>query len=353
MSCTHEELLDGFRGCLLGGAVGDALGGPVEFLSREEIERRFGAQGITDFALAYGRLGAITDDTQMTLFTAEGLIRAAVRYANRGICNPASVVHHAYLRWLKTQGEKPSARVGMDGWLSELEALWYARAPGNTCIWALREATRFGTPADNDSKGCGTVMRTAPVGLLLTPERAFGLGMELSRLTHGHPTATLSAGFLSALIAELVQGRTLPDAISAATDLLRTHSNSQESLQSIEKAQTMALQEPDVPAAIERLGGGWVAEEAVSIALYSVLSTRSFRDAVLRAVNHSGDSDSTGAIAGNIAGLIYGVDAIPVSWLEGLELRDEITAVADDLLALREETLALEDESTSRRYPGW
>ena len=115
----------------------------------------------------------------------------------------------------------------------------------------------------------------------------------------------------------------------------------------------MALQEPDVPAPIERLGGGWVAKEAVSIGLYSVLSIRSFRDAVLRAVNHSGDSDSTGAIAGNIAGLIYGVDAIPVSWLEGLELRNEITAVADDLLAVREETLELENESTWRRYPGW
>src|SRR5215469_1142760 len=97
-----------FRGCLLGGAVGDALGAPVEFMSYANIVREFGPEGIRDFAPAYGRLGAITDDTQMTLFTAEGLLRAYVRGCLKGICHPPSVVHHAYLRWLITQGENPS-----------------------------------------------------------------------------------------------------------------------------------------------------------------------------------------------------------------------------------------------------
>jgi ADP-ribosylglycohydrolase len=241
----------------------------------------------------------------------------------------------------------------MDGWLGQIKALWSARAPGNTCISALRRATRFGKPAENDSKGCGTVMRTAPVGLLMPPDRAFDLGMELSRLTHGHSTATLSAGFLSALIAELIEARPLADAITAARQRLRIRPDSDEILQSIEKARMLVEQEPGIPADIERLGGGWVAEEAVSIALYSVLSTRSFQDAVLRAVNHSGDSDSTGAIAGNIAGLIYGADAIPSRWLKCLELREEITAVADDLLALRQGSLDLESNETWTRYPGW
>jgi ADP-ribosylglycohydrolase len=71
-------------GCILGGAAGDALGAPVEFMKRSEILARFGPQGIRDFAPAYGRIGAITDDTQMTLFTAEGLIRAWVRGLDRG-----------------------------------------------------------------------------------------------------------------------------------------------------------------------------------------------------------------------------------------------------------------------------
>jgi ADP-ribosylglycohydrolase len=351
---NRDQTLRGrFHGCLFGGAVGDALGASVEFLSRTEIERRFGSGGITQLEPAYGRLGAITDDTQMTLFTADGLIRAAVRHAKRGISDPTAVVHHAYLRWLTTQGEEPSADAGMDGWLGQIKALWSARAPGNTCISALRRATRFGKPAENDSKGCGTVMRTAPVGLLMPPDRAFDLGMELSRLTHGHSTATLSAGFLSALIAELIEARPLADAITVARQRLRIRPDSDEILQSIEKARMLVEQEPGIPADIERLGGGWVAEEAVSIALYSVLSTRSFQDAVLRAVNHSGDSDSTGAIAGNIAGLIYGADAIPSRWLKCLELREEITAVADDLLALRQGSLDLESNETWTRYPGW
>lgn len=71
--------IDRIKGCLLGGAVGDALGAPVEFLEWAAIRNTFGAQGIVDYAPAYGRLGAITDNTQMMLFTAEGLLRAYVR----------------------------------------------------------------------------------------------------------------------------------------------------------------------------------------------------------------------------------------------------------------------------------
>jgi ADP-ribosylglycohydrolase len=96
------------RGCLLGGAVGDALGAPVEFLSLAGIRRQFGPEGIRDLVPAYGRIGAITNDTQMTLFTAEGLLRAWVRHSTKGICHVPAVIHHAYLRWLLTQGERPA-----------------------------------------------------------------------------------------------------------------------------------------------------------------------------------------------------------------------------------------------------
>src|SRR5918993_271937 len=92
-------------GCLLGGAVGDALGAGIEFDSWASIARRHGPDGVTDFVDAYGRRGAITDDTQMTMFTAEGLIRASVRQRERGICHAPSVIRHAYLRWIWTQGD--------------------------------------------------------------------------------------------------------------------------------------------------------------------------------------------------------------------------------------------------------
>jgi ADP-ribosylglycohydrolase len=198
------------RGCLLGGAVGDALGAPVEFLSLAEIRGRFGPEGIRDMAPAYGRVGAITDDTQMTLFTAEGLLRAWVRQSTKGICHPPSVIHHAYLRWLLTQGERPEGiDVGCESWLYSVGALHARRAPGLTCLSALRTARGFGEPAvaQNSSKGCGGVMRVAPIGLLASRlgghDRVFGLAADVAALTHGHPTGQLSAGFLAVAVAAL------------------------------------------------------------------------------------------------------------------------------------------------------
>jgi hypothetical protein len=95
---------DRFAGCLLGGAVGDALGASVEFSTLAEILERYGPGGIQHYAFAYGRLGAITDDTQMTLFTAEGLIRTWTRLCAKGITTHIGVTRLAYLRWLATQG---------------------------------------------------------------------------------------------------------------------------------------------------------------------------------------------------------------------------------------------------------
>ena len=98
-------LRDRFRGCLVGGAAGDALGYPVEFQHETEIRSRYGAFGITGYELFKGFDKAlVTDDTQMTLFTAEGILRANVRGIERGVCDPVSVMRSAYYRWLKTQG---------------------------------------------------------------------------------------------------------------------------------------------------------------------------------------------------------------------------------------------------------
>jgi len=336
-----------YRGCLVGGAVGDALGAPVEFLSLPQIIRAFGPAGIRDFAPAYGRLGAITDDTQMTLFTAEGLIRAAVRQGTRGICHPPSVVHRAYLRWLQTQGLKPSQEIEapLNGWLAKVRPLWSRRAPGQTCLSALKAATTLGTPARNDSKGCGGVMRIAPVGLI-TPSTdwAFSLGMEIAALTHGHPSSSLSAGALAGVIAHLKQGDSLADAIEAAKVMLSAQRDHAEVLSAIEGAEALAASEATPNAAsTESLGKGWVAEEALAMSLYCVLVTSTFEDAIILAVNHSGDSDSTGAIAGNIAGILYGVEAIPDRWTAKLELLEETTSLADDLLGVRSGELDLRE----------
>lgn len=100
---SDSRRLDAIRGCLIGGAVGDALGAPVEFLNRDAILRNYGGDGVTGYVEFGDGTGAVTDDTQMTLFTAEGLLRAIVRLNGRGICDPVAVVKNAYQRWLKTQ----------------------------------------------------------------------------------------------------------------------------------------------------------------------------------------------------------------------------------------------------------
>ena len=291
-----------FPGCLLGGAVGDALGAPVEFLSRQEIIARFGEAGITDYALAYGRPGAITDDTQMTLFTAEGLLRAWVRGCERGIVSNESMVAHAYLRWLHTQGvgDAPFVAAAMQdpGWLVGQPELNHRRAPGNTCLAALSHMQSPGTPATNDSKGCGGVMRVAPAGLYALnygsgpdPEFAFRLGRDLAALTHGHPTGQLPAGVLAVLVMALADGASLAAALPTALSCLRREAHHQETLAALENAGSLASSDVPADVAIERLGQGWVAEEALAIALYCALKAGSFREGIILAVNHDGDSD--------------------------------------------------------------
>lgn len=134
----------------------------MEFLSLEKILSRYGPDGITEFDAFDGLVGAVTDDTQMMLFTVEGLIRAGVRFATKGICHVPSVVHHAYRCWLVTQDEDFShlgSNDRLDGWLVRDKRLWARRAPGVTCLSSLRADTAFGDAARNNSKGCGTVSR--------------------------------------------------------------------------------------------------------------------------------------------------------------------------------------------------
>ena len=329
------NMKDRFLGCLLGGAVGDALGAPVEFLSLREIREAFGRDGVTGMEPAYGRRGAITDDTQMTLFTAEGLIRAMRRYSERGICHPPSVVHRAYLRWLHTQGVpwseiEPDGSGVPDGWLITNRVLFNQRAPGNSCVTALDSGV-MGTPDEpiNDSKGCGGVMRVAPVGLIAV--NPFDLGSECAAITHGHLTGYLAAGALAVVVSEISKGQGIDKACQLALEELAAHDGHEETTRVVEAALALAGTTAPSPEAVETLGRGWIAEEALAISLYCALTAPDFRSGVLTAVNHGGDSDSTGAITGNLLGCLRGVEEIPPEWIEQLEAREVIERVARDL----------------------
>lgn len=356
-----------FRGCLVGGAVGDALGAPVEFMNHGEIVRRFGSDGIRDYVPAYGRSGAITDDTQMTLFTAEGLLRAYVRGCMRGISSYTSVVDHAYLRWLETQGYQATREVGRDGWLWEQKALHSARAPGRTCISALKSKRGFGDPAVNDSKGCGGVMRVAPVGLFAWHRRSdeaaaselFAIAAEIAGLTHGHPTGQWPAGVLAVLVMRCLDGVPLAESLLEAKAILKTKDRHRETLHAILMAEALAASGlPPGTDQVEKLGGGWIAEEALAISLYCAMVATDFEQGIALAVNHGGDSDSTGAIAGNLLGAALGVAAIPERWRRPLELIGVIEQVADDLFDYPTWNIGEYIDSPDNkliwdRYPGW
>lgn len=360
-----------WRGCLLGGAVGDALGAPVEFLSRAAILEKFGPAGITRYAPAYGRTGAITDDTQMTLFTAEGLLRGRVRSLMRGTL-PAytGVTAHALQRWLLTQGHTPRSElhVSQDGWLVQQRDLHQQRAPGMTCLDALRYMPDFSTSASNNSKGCGGVMRVAPVGMFAASAlthlgdedfstEVFRLGVENAALTHGHISGQLPAGVLSLAIALILRGATLNDALLASLHTLKEQRDHEETSELLEKAISLAARHPAEPEVLASLGEGWVAEEALAISAYCALSTNKFEQGVILAVNHDGDSDSTGAITGNLLGAALGLGAVPAQLLENLELRDVIEEVADDLAAAGqwrfcEYSTGPESDYICNKYPG-
>ena len=314
---------DAIRGCLLGGAAGDALGAPVEFMSKAEILRKYGPDGVTGYVEFAGGTGAITDDTQMTLFTAEGILRGQTRSSEKGICDPVMVMRHAYLRWLKTQGISPRAPeeyIG-SGWLVGEKLLWRRRAPGNTCLAALSSDD---VPARNRSKGCGTVMRMAPAGLFFSPESAYEVGCKFSALTHGHPTGITAGGAFAMLIAELLAGKKPDDALDLVLEFLADNPDAAETADALKKARSAKD--------IAELGEGWVAEEALAIGVFCALKHPwDFRAGVLEAVNITGDSDSTGAITGNILGVINGESAIPPEWLENLRERQIVARVADDL----------------------
>jgi ADP-ribosylglycohydrolase len=268
----------------------------------------------------------------MTLFTVEGFIRAANCYDDRGKCNPMVVMQNAYARWLKTQYVDITYESEWEinsGWLIGVKELNSRRDPGNTCLKALRT----GIPVKN-SKGCGGVMRVAPLGFLASDP--FSFACDAAAITHGHPSGYLSAGFLASMIAEIAKGEDLLVSIEHAKKILKTKEGNEECLKAVEKAVRLATDDkiPISAKTVEKIGGGWVGEEALAISIYcSLVAKDDFKKGVLLAVNHSGDSDSTGAITGNILGAYLGMSSIPKDWIMSVELNDVIRELAADMLA--------------------
>ena len=229
-----------------------------------------------------------------------------------------------------TQDYPAAIPVSGDGWLIEQLALWSRRAPGTTCLAALKASPRLGAVAENNSKGCGALMRVAPCAFFAN---AFDYAAQSGRLTHGHPTGYLASGLFADILQRIVERQdSLEHAVTQSLANYGQKPGMEETRILIERVLFFFYEgyQP-TPQRIGELGGGWVAEEALAIGLWCALTARSFEEGVIIAVNHGGDSDSTGLIAGHLLGVQYGAAAIPARWFKQLELREVIAQIAEDI----------------------
>lgn len=349
---------DKIRGSLIGGAIGDALGYPVEFMSLAAIRNKYGKEGITNFELNEKSKAVVSDDTQMTLFTANGLMFGVTRWATYGVlADLPSYVKEAYKEWYQTQTKVKDHNAYHTCWIRDIEELNVLRAPGNTCLSALRDVNSV----NNNSKGCGGIMRVAPVALFLyaendriaahggapfSIERIDKYAGDCSAITHKHPLGYLSAAIFVDVLYQLLNTdeKITFDMVcnyveSALSTLKSIYTSPQEAralgeLWNISKlAIDLAQKNIEDSEAISELGEGWVAEETWAIALYCVLKhLDSFKDAIVASVNHGGDSDSTGSVCGNLMGVIVGYNAIPEEYKKDIELKEIMLALADDMV---------------------
>ncbi len=353
---------DQIRGCLYGGAVGNALGYSVVFMNEEQIKEHYGEQGITEFQIARdGGKAMISDDTQMTLFTANGLLVADTKAKIGNIqVWPRSYVALAYQDWLRTQEmsyeeyceamNNPETPVPQCvTWLSNVPELYCRRLPGNTCLSALKIRKNAAYFAEdytkdivNNSKGCGGVMRIAPMGLMYHKMNTLRLDSEaaqIAAITHGNSLGYMPAAMLTHIInrivfpkGQLTLKQIVVEALEKMMELFKGDEHLNEFADIIDLAITLSENDKTDAENICEIGEGWVAEETLAIAVYCALRHQdNFSEGIIAAVNHAGDSDSTGAITGNILGALVGYEAMEEKWKKNLELSDVIMELADDM----------------------
>jgi ADP-ribosylglycohydrolase len=329
-------------GSLFGLAYGDAIGKPTEFLRVPEIIERFGPGGPRD--LPGLQISLVTDDTQMALAVADGLLAAL----EKGALTAASF--------------EPPVRGRFLWWLDSPEN---NRAPGMTCLNACEgmksgkawlDATVIG------SKGCGSNMRVTPIALppgLSDDDRA-GAAQLQAAMTHGHPTALAASELTMFAVRWALDGAALGD----LPGMLRDRCESQRTVYRGEWISTLsdragqdavewiargwddclhvldlldfALATPDRAGdPCRTTGEGWIAEEALATALQCVLLFPDDPVSVLaRAATTSGDSDSIAALAGAIVGAAHGMAAWPADWQHRIEYAAELTRITESVAAM-------------------
>ncbi|MFE4665262.1 ADP-ribosylglycohydrolase family protein [Streptomyces sp. NPDC056716] len=330
----QQDFRSRVRGTLLGVAVGDALGAPVDRLALDGIRAAYGAEGVTDLAPAYGRRGAVTHLTQLTLFSVDGLIRAQVR-RDTGAWHPPTDLHRAYLRWAATQRDwGPDERRAEDGWLAREEWLYARRDPTRALLLGLGDET-MGTleaPKNPAATGPEAAARSAPFGLLVgwEPQLVVQLAVECAAQTHGDPVAYLAAGAYAVVVHTLARGDSLDGAVQRALSLLSARPGHQPVSAALQLALGAVRQGIPTPARVTELTGDGTADSALSAAVYCALVGEDVRHSLRLATNQDGPSAATAALTGGLLGALHGETALPPAWLAELEGRPTLLELADD-----------------------
>jgi ADP-ribosylglycohydrolase len=320
--------------CLLGGAIGDLIGGSFDRSSLAQMRARAG--GDVDGPTASSRIG---DDTQLTLFTLEGLMRGEMRSLDRGLCHLPSVVWHAYLRWGHTQGLAFPAGTEpfvATSWLAEQPQLQDRGNASPRCL----EVIATGNPGSlerrpNRSDGSGAIMRLAPVGMRWQGTAAADTAAELAALTHGADRALVASSAYATIVAALLDGVGLETAVQHAVELLSANPGGDVLGPATTKALHLARDQPGDPDALHQLGSGRTSLSALLHAIYATACTDGFAQAVLVAVNQDGTSATSAALTGQLAGLLYRLEQIPADWRIACPVDGLIVELVDDWLAIQ------------------
>ena len=323
--------LSQFQGCIVGLAVGDALGYPAEFRVRKDLLAAFGPDGITDFVtLEDKRLpqkifigakhppGTYTDDTQMSIAVAEGLLEAG----GDDIDSLMKAIGKHFIAWHYSPENN--------------------RAPGQACTQGtlnFEEGIPWRESGVPDSKGCGSAMRVSPIGIFYEDlEQVADVARASSRLTHRHDAAYEGAAAAALMVAMALKGASPEDMYETIQFMCQGRSADFDSCWG--KVPRLLDRPSEKVLTEDVLGESWIAEETAASAMYCYWKfPDSYQDAVLAAVNTDGDSDSIAAITGSVLGARHGLEAIEEKWRREIEKSAMLHELAERLFNSRQESL--------------
>jgi ADP-ribosyl-[dinitrogen reductase] hydrolase len=308
MSSSSEMAAAG----LIGLAVGDALGVPVEFSDRARLQEN-PVTGMRAFGVHHQPAGTWSDDSSLTFCLGESLAEKGIDYQDQG---------RKFVAWWFESHWTPHGRV-FD--------------VGNTTRYAIIRLQNGippldAGPVDESSCGNGSLMRILPLAVFLanaTPQERLLRTCEASRLTHGHPRCKFACAFYVEVAAALVRGESLEQGIAQAIALLQPIIQKQYPNEIVTFAKIFSPTLASLPES-EISGSGYVIH-CLEASLWCALRAQSYADGVLAAVNLGQDTDTTGAVTGGLLGLRFGLAGIPSEWQVQLARRTDILALCERL----------------------